>query len=381
MDADLLCDYEFQSTIGEGGFSKVYRAIHRPTGTRVAIKVMPKKRANDKHKELNGRNEVETLRIAQHPFICRFYEALESEDNIYLVMECLDNGTLLNEVTKNTKLEERDAAIIFSEFMLALRHLHKNCHIAHRDIKLENILLDDNHNIRLIDFGFSKSVEGTFLKTHCGSCLYAAPELLMGEEYSEKVDIWSAGVMLYVMTTGNFPFYHENVSVCLQKIVMSEVQLPSFLSFGLKDLLMRMLSKSPEERPSVDQILDHPWMRSYRIDIEQMLDGVVIENEYLENEIAKYKGRNVNRELLVNIIKAQVYTIRMKSIFYMTQSKPMNSRSLPQLRPLERVPMEKVTLDRNCSGRNHPPIINKLHMSSPIRLRSNKKAMFTTNSL
>lgn len=377
MDAELISDYEFQSSIGEGGFSKVYQAIHKPTGVRVAVKIIPKaEQAKDKNR-IPLRNEIEALKKVHHPFICRFFDVIESDDYVYLIMECLKNGTLLDEVTKK-KLDERGAAITFAEFALALQYLHKEAHIAHRDIKLENVLLDDNHNIRIIDFGFAKETDhGNCFKTHCGSILYAAPELLLGEEYTEKVDIWSAGVMLFIMTTGSFPFYHENMSICLQKIVMSEVQFPGSLSFSLKDFLMRMLTKDPKERISIDQVLEHPWLRSYAKEIDEMIKGIYIDDNLLELEAEKYKtSEDVSDDLIKNIVRSDIYSSRTKSIFYMSQTKPMNSRSLPMLRPIS---IEKVPLSKNISGKIQPTMSRKIHMSSPVKLRTNKKPNFLNN--
>ena len=333
IDASLLRDYEIKSTLGEGEYSKVYFAIHKPTETSVSIKIIRKTSIDTMKIEYFLNKEICIMKEAVHPFICRFYEAFESDLFIYIVMEYISGGTLLDEIYKSGKMNERDASIIFSELMLAISYLHKHCHAAHRDIKAENILLDENHNIRLIDFGFSNLFsKDNLMTTQCGSIYYAAPELIVGQEYTEKIDVWSAGILLYLLVTGSFPFSDFSVTNLAQKIVYDDIVYPSHLSLQVKDLISRMLIRNPKERITVDEILSHQWVRTMEADIASMIDGICIADNMISHEQQKYKCEDfVCKDLMKNIIVGAIFKTRIKSAFYMSQTKPNSSKSQPTL--------------------------------------------------
>lgn len=335
MDAVFLGQYNIKSTLGQTDDTAVYFAEHRNTETFCAIKMIRKYQEGCNSCFFN--KEIRIMKQAQHPFICRFYEAFETESALYIVMEYVNSGCLLDEIYKYGKISERDASIIFAELMLALKYLHKTCHAAHRDIKPENILLDENHNIRLIDFGLSSIHDkNSLMKTQCGSIYYAAPELILGVEYTNKVDVWSSGVLLYLMLTGGFPFKETNASVLAQKIVSQDVEFPSNISLQAKDLIMRMLTRQPRDRISVDEILEHPWVRPMKADIDSMIQGICISDSLIANEEKKYKMvMPQNKDMIRNVIIGKIYSQGIKSAFYSSQTKPHVSKSLPELK-LER---------------------------------------------
>ena len=254
--------YKFHHVLGYGGFSIVYDAVIENLGYHVAIKAIPKTKLSiDKFKR-----ELEINKKMDHPFIISFFQCLEDENNYYLVMEKADNSSLLTHVKKNHYLPEWLSRHVFCQLISALDYLHNELHIVHRDIKLENIMIDRYDNIKLVDFGLGNIMKTDlqFLQTACGSPAYAPPEMLLGSSYKTSVDIWSAGVVLYIMTFGRMPFEDNNIQSLVNKIVLTE---PSYqgreVSDELIDLLKRMLAKNVEERITLPEIMQHPWFTKY----------------------------------------------------------------------------------------------------------------------
>ncbi|EAY03026.1 CAMK family protein kinase [Trichomonas vaginalis G3] len=250
--------------IGVGGFSKVFRATHKKTGVNVAIKMIPKKINNDDSDyEEKIQKEIEIMKIVKHPFIVELFEIVETEDEYFLIMDYASQGSILNNINERGAFSEDEASIIFAQIILVIKHLQQTCHIAHRDIKAENVLLDENRNIRVIDFGLScLNLNGEMMKTQCGSPPYASPELILGWQYTFASDIWSCGILLYIMVCKSMSFYDENLSSLANKILFAEVEYPESLSPCLVDLLQKMLTKNPQNRISLDEILAHPWLAS-----------------------------------------------------------------------------------------------------------------------
>jgi serine/threonine protein kinase len=191
---------------------------------------------------------------------------MDDNDNFFLVMEHVPCGSLASHIHKHTRLSENEARSMFFQLMVALRYLHREMHIAHRDLKAENILMDQHMNIRLIDFGLSNSFtdDDPFFSTRCGSPAYVSPEIIRGEPHTAACDIWSAGVLLYVMVVGDLPFTGSNVKILMDQILKTPVSIPSYLSPELQDLLQMLLIKQPSGRIQMAQILGHPWLDPYR---------------------------------------------------------------------------------------------------------------------
>jgi serine/threonine protein kinase len=248
--------------IGAGSFASVWLASHQVTGTRVAIKVF------DKASLLGGGHltrftrEINLLKQFRHPFIAEFFESLEDELRHYCVIEYIEQGTLIDFVGRSGVISETQARYFFGQLISVLEYLHTEMRVAHRDLTTNNILLDRNGNIRVIDFGLSNQFSDSQpqLRSKCGSPAYAAPEMITGQSYTRVADIWSAGVCLYVMTTGCLPFDCEgSLSRLLQQILHTEPVFPSSLSPALIDLMRKMLTKSPAMRITLDQIKEHCW--------------------------------------------------------------------------------------------------------------------------
>ncbi|EAY20266.1 CAMK family protein kinase [Trichomonas vaginalis G3] len=273
-------------------------------------------------------------------------------------MENLFDGSLLSYANKNGPMKEEDAAVIFSELIIALRYLHDECNIAHRDIKAENILLDENHNIRLIDFGISRihDIETEYMKTNCGSILYAAPEIISEKGYTKSVDIWSAGVLLYAIVVGHFPFEENNYKNLTHKIVYSNVEYPPCLSILLTDLLQKMLVKDPTQRITIKEILDHPWLKKYAVNIENLLKSTKFDEKEMESQYEKYP--TVDKDLLRNIVERRFYTNAIHSIRFNPHGFQPKYRSLPQIVFTYRNPISPVI-----------PYASKIRIPSNIKKR------------
>ena len=257
-----LGNYKILEQIGLGGFSYVYKAIHIQINIEVAIKVIPKERLSEElfYKELT------ILKILDHPFCNHFFEFLEDQNNWYLVTEYLSKGTILQEINIKGKLSENLSRHIFCQLISALDYLHNDLKIVHRDLKAENILFDENLNIKLIDFGLSNLIlenNNNLLKTPCGSPAYAPPEMIKGQLYSQSTDIWSIGIILYSLLTGKLPFNENNLNKLATKIVFFEPDYPLELSNEIIDLLKKLLEKNEKDRITINEIFNHSWFKKY----------------------------------------------------------------------------------------------------------------------
>ncbi|XP_077504888.1 maternal embryonic leucine zipper kinase-like isoform X2 [Amblyomma americanum] len=258
---DLDEQYILLETIGTGGFAKVKLAIHILTGEKVAVKIMDKRSLGEDLPRV--KLEITALKDLSHQNICKLYQVIETDTKIYLVLEYCPGGELFDYIVEKERLSEEEARHFFRQIVSAVAYIHCQGY-AHRDLKPENLLLDENHNLKLIDFGLCAKPKGgmtTSLETCCGSPAYAAPELVTGVEYiGSMVDIWSMGVLLYALLCGCLPFDDENVAVLYRKIQLGEYECPEWLSDSSRQLLSQMMTVIPERRISVTQLINHPWL-------------------------------------------------------------------------------------------------------------------------
>lgn len=213
--SNLFSFYEIGRIIGKGSFGEVREAKHKKTKMKVAVKILNKTMMSDKQLE-NSRFEIETLKLCQHPNIVRLYEIFENADYIYLVLEYLNGGNLLELLKlKNYKLPEATVCKYLYSIATALQYLNKY-NVIHRDIKAENIVLASNKEgseVKIVDFGLSKiHAPGDFNAGYAGTLNYISPEILLGCMYNEKVDMWSLGVLTYLLLLGKLPFSNENMT-------------------------------------------------------------------------------------------------------------------------------------------------------------------------
>ncbi|KAJ2958630.1 hypothetical protein NQZ79_g5815 [Umbelopsis isabellina] len=210
--------YNLIKSIGVGSFGKVKLAVHSITGQKVALKIINRKKIASLDMAGRVKREIQYLKLLRHPHIIKLYEVIVTPTDIIMVIEYA-GGELFNYIVEKGKMGEDDARRFFQQIICAVEYCHRH-KIVHRDLKPENLLLDDNNNVKIADFGLSNIMtDGDFLKTSCGSPNYAAPEVISGKLYAgPEVDVWSCGVILYVMLCGRLPFDDEYIPTLFKKI-------------------------------------------------------------------------------------------------------------------------------------------------------------------
>ncbi|KAI8139168.1 hypothetical protein BJV82DRAFT_673027 [Fennellomyces sp. T-0311] len=247
--------YSIGETIGEGTYGKVKLGVHQITGKRVAIKKISKQ-----HAPLMAR-EIHHHRQLRHPNIITLFEILSTESAIFIVSEYCPNGELFDLLTESGRFTEQRAQAFFRQLVDAIRYCHER-NIVHRDLKLENILLDADQNAKICDFGFARHADDKqLLDTFCGSLAYSAPEVISQKRYTgPETDIWSLGIILYTLLAGELPFDDDSEIVMRRKIIALDYHLPSYFSSEARDLIENILKLDPKERLTMDQIVNHPWL-------------------------------------------------------------------------------------------------------------------------
>ncbi|KAI3410818.1 Non-specific serine/threonine protein kinase [Psidium guajava] len=266
-DDALFGKYEVGRLLGCGAFAKVYHARNLHTGQSVALKVIHKKKLSSSNSATlmaNIKREISILRRLRHPYIVSLFEVLATRSKIYVVMEFAKGGELFSKVSKG-RLPEDLARRYFQQLISALGYCHARG-VFHRDLKPENLLLDDNGGLKVTDFGLSAVTEQIrsdgLLHTLCGTPAYVAPEILAKKGYDgAKVDVWSCGVILFVMTAGYLPFNDPNLMAMYKKIYMGEFRCPKWMSADLRRFLRRLLNTNPDTRITIHEILKDPWFR------------------------------------------------------------------------------------------------------------------------
>ncbi|XP_069929219.1 serine/threonine-protein kinase SIK1 [Oryctolagus cuniculus] len=254
--------YDVERTLGKGNFAVVKLARHRVTRSQVAIKIIDKTRLDSSNLEKIYR-EVQLMKLLDHPHIIKLYQVMETKDMLYIVTEFAKNGEMFDYLTSHGHLSEKEARRKFCQILSAVEYCH-NRRIVHRDLKTENLLLDANMDIKLADFGFGNFYNpGEPLSTWCGSPPYAAPEVFEGKEYEgPQLDIWSLGVVLYVLVCGSLPFDGPTLPSLRQRVLEGRFRIPFFMSRDCETLIRRMLVVDPAKRISIAQIWQHRWMQA-----------------------------------------------------------------------------------------------------------------------
>ena len=277
--------YEFTKNLGKGGYGKVFQVRNKKSGQLYACKKLSKLNVNNL---IKFRREINILVKMDHPNIIKLYDVFESQNSLYLIMEECHGGELFDRILKriesNGMYSEKEACEIIQQVMSAIEYCHKQG-IVHRDLKPENLLYlregpELNNPLKIIDFGLSQEINiNKILSSKVGTAYYVAPEILQGK-YSEKCDVWAAGVILYVLLSGEPPFNGPSDGVIYSKIRQFKFNFPekrwSKISNDAKDLLSKMLV--PEaQRLSASQVLEHPWfqlVKDNKIPLEKIkLDG------------------------------------------------------------------------------------------------------------
>ena len=311
--------YKIGRNIGHGAFGKVNIALHTLSGHIVAIKSFNKIKKSFPLNRIYY--EIKLLKkLRNHKNIIKYFEHFETKKYFCIVMENISGGNLLNAINKMSKFSESMAKNIFKQLILTIKYLH-NMNIVHRDIKPDNILLELDNTIKLCDFGVSKQIKkGQLLKDTCGTPAFIAPEILKEKPYDPYVtDIWSSGVVLYIIVSGFFPFRGNNETELRKSIISGNFPKLIDISENLKDLLDKLLEINPEKRITIDEILKHPWLnedlKAYeninnniniftkaekiiygKLKLDYRLDNKenVLENFTYKNILTEYEEENMN---------------------------------------------------------------------------------------
>eukprot|EP01117_Protostelium_nocturnum_P012262 TRINITY_DN450_c1_g1_i1.p1 TRINITY_DN450_c1_g1~~TRINITY_DN450_c1_g1_i1.p1 ORF type:complete len:348 (-),score=97.94 TRINITY_DN450_c1_g1_i1:158-1051(-) len=259
--------YDMKQELGKGAFSVVHLAINKKTGENCAVKIIDKTVANAEADERRLKNEVEILKKVKHPNVIGLIDIFETSENLYLVMELVTGGELFDKIVEKGQYTERDAATIVQKMLSAVEYLHSN-NIAHRDLKPENLLLKkgDDTGVMLSDFGLSKIVdENARLQTACGTPYYVAPEVLSASGYDLEVDLWSVGVITYLLLCGFPPFYGESLPEVFEQIMKADFDFPdpywTEVSDDAKDFISKLLVVEPKKRPTAKEAQQHTWIK------------------------------------------------------------------------------------------------------------------------
>mmetsp|Transcript_16178 Transcript_16178/g.24382 ORF Transcript_16178/g.24382 Transcript_16178/m.24382 type:complete len:353 (+) Transcript_16178:89-1147(+) len=258
--------YKMGDVLGEGAFSVVKKATHRKTGNEVAVKCIDRNGLPDED-EAALRQEVDILRSLDHPNIVKLFDFFEEDRYFYVILEFLPGGELFDSIVKKSFYNEKEARDIVRIVCNGLKYCHDRG-IAHRDLKPENLLLTsnaDDASVKIADFGFAiKGAAKTSLTTQCGTPGYVAPEILSSKPYGKAVDMWSMGVITYILLGGYPPFHDDNQKALFRKIKKGDFEFHEeywgSVSEEAKDLIRGMLRVNAEERLTVDQVLTHKWI-------------------------------------------------------------------------------------------------------------------------
>ncbi|XP_057496392.1 CBL-interacting serine/threonine-protein kinase 9 [Actinidia eriantha] len=257
--------YEIGKTLGEGSFAKVKFAKNVDTGDFVAIKIIDRDRVLHHRMVEQIKREISTMKLIKHPNVLKLFEVMASKTKIYIVLEYVDGGELFDKIAKQGRLKEDEARRYFQQLINAVDYCHSRG-VYHRDLKPENLLLDSFGVLKVSDFGlsaFSQQVrEDGLLHTACGTPNYVAPEVLNDKGYDgTSADIWSCGVILFVLMAGYLPFDEPNLMALYKRIHKADFSCPSWFTSSAKKLIKRIIDPNPLTRITIPEILENDWFK------------------------------------------------------------------------------------------------------------------------
>ena len=279
-------NYVLGQQIGQGAYATVRLSTQKSSNTKVAIKVYDKSRISEPHRRRNLIREIEIMLRLDHPNCVKLVEAVNAGKQVFLVMEYVA-GESLHACLKQRqyrRMEESEARGVFGQVVAGLQYVHAMS-IAHRDIKLENIIMDDLHCVKIIDFGFSTlSPVSEKAKVFCGTPSYMSPEIVLRKEYAgQAADMWALGVLLFALLSGTFPFRGLSDKELYAKITKGLFNVPHCISPLAKGLIQSLLSVDPAKRPTCSEILQHAWVTNAPVSVLSVKDTNVSENRPAKN--------------------------------------------------------------------------------------------------
>lgn len=301
--------YEVGRTIGVGTFAKVKFAKNVETEENVAIKILEKS-AILKHKMVKQiKREISIMKIVRHPNIVRLHEVLVSKTKIYIILEFITGGELYDKIVLHGRLQESESRTYFQQLIDAVSYCHRKG-VYHRDLKPENLLLDSHGRLKVSDFGLSALPQQgvRLLYTTCGTPNYAAPEVLSHQGYDgSSADVWSCGVILFVLMAGYLPFEEYDIQTLNKKIDAAEFTCPAWFSQGVKSLIHRILDPNPKTRIGIEGIQNDAWFKINYIPARHIAEQEVdlkdidaVFNEIEDQYVTEYVRDNAKGPLAMN---------------------------------------------------------------------------------
>ena len=258
----VISHYKTIDIIGAGSFSSVYKVENLLDHQIFAMKVFPKSNLMDRGDQERFQREVNAMAFIKHENLVKLYDFFSDDQNFYMIMDYCAGGELFDYIVDHSKLSEPEAAYVFRQIVEAIALCH-SYGVAHRDLKPENVLITKFPHIKISDFGLCGFIDGhTLMKTFCGSPCYCSPECLSRVEYDgTKADVWSMGVILYSMVTGEHPWNIANTNLMVKQILNCQYDLPDWLSDDCQELIHGMLRLNASKRYTLKQISEHPWLK------------------------------------------------------------------------------------------------------------------------
>ncbi|XP_049873983.1 SNF-related serine/threonine-protein kinase-like [Pectinophora gossypiella] len=332
-DAKIAGLYDLLDTLGSGHFAVVKLARHVFTGEKVAVKVIDKSKLDEVSKS-HLFQEVRCMKLVQHPNVVRLYEVIDTQTKLYLILELGDGGDLYDYIMRHESgLSESLARDYFRQIVRAISYCHR-LHVVHRDLKPENVVFFEKLGVvKLTDFGFSnKFCPGQKLETSCGSLAYSAPEILLGDSYdAPAVDVWSLGVILYMLVCGQAPFQEANDSETLTMIMDCKYTIPPHISNSCKRLIGRMLVREPEKRATLSEIATDPWVTAGEgIAVEDFDTPLVAKEQLSEEDRSAIVQRMVNgtiatKEQILESLEKNEYN-HITATYYLLAERKLRSK-------------------------------------------------------
>ena len=259
----VIGDYRILGCIGEGTFSRVHIAKKANCPQDICVKIINKKTIQTQQDMSHLRREVNILNEIKHENIVKFYDFFEDSEHYYIFMEYCHGESLQEIIERATRLHLDFVKLIIQQILKALVFLHEKG-IAHRDLKPENIIVDRANHVKIIDFGLASDRAGSLSETYCGSLIYAAPECIRHTPYiPAKADIWSAGIILYAMIFGSFPWKNKSVTGLVKEIACCDVRIPKTIPHDVLAVFDQMLEKDPSIRSDAKDLLDNNWFKEH----------------------------------------------------------------------------------------------------------------------
>ncbi|KAJ3235655.1 protein kinase, AMP-activated, alpha 2 catalytic subunit [Chytriomyces hyalinus] len=378
-------DFILTDTLGEGTFGKVKLGVHWRTGEKVAVKAIQKSKIKTVKQMNSVQREVRLMKLLKHPHIVDVKETLEDENEIFLVMEYASGGELFDYIAKQCQQDENMARVYFRQVVSAINYCHQNS-IIHRDLKPENLLLDKDGNIKIIDFGFGNTFHrDRTLDTYCGSPYYAAPEMVKGIPYTgPEVDIWSMGVILYALITGNLPFDSRDMPILYSLIAKGDYQRIR-TSDTANDLVSIMLVVDPTKRAKIAQVIDHPWTNygyTEKIDCHIVARPAIVDQPSA-SAISELVSYGINEREIKRLLSIDCGLHPIKSLYFLVadylgrieRHKLKPGQSLTALQPIAREDSSKSTTQRqNYQGQQAQQQQQNSQLrptSAPVQINTN----------